>query len=104
MAIIQGVTPTFTLTIPSESGIDLTECENVYVTFRQGSLLLTKTNDDIFVSENEVDVYLSQAETLMFSAGTVQIQLNWTYADGSRGATTKAGVDWSDNLLKEVLE
>lgn len=103
MEIIQGVTPTFTFSIPSDCGIDLTECENVYVTFRQGNTAITKTGDDIFVSEEEVDVYLNQSETLQFGIGRVQVQLNWTYADGSRGATTKASIDWDSNLLKEVL-
>ena len=103
MAIIQGITPTFTFSIPSDSGIDLTACENVYVTFRQAQTLLTKTGSDIVVSENDVDVYLDQSETLRFGAGYVKVQLNWTYADGSRGATTQASINWDANLLKEVL-
>ena len=104
MAIIQGITPTFTFSIPSDCGIDLTECENVYVTFRQGNTLLTKTGSDIVVSETDVDVFLSQSETLAFGVGNVRVQMNWTYADGSRGASKQGNINWDANLLKEVLE
>ena len=101
MAIIQGVTPTFTLTVPET--IDLTEAQNVYATFSQSKTSLTKSGSDLTVREHEVDVYLSQAETLAFQKGIVSVQLNWTYADGSRGATWKKGIEWDENLLKEVL-
>ncbi len=102
MAITQGITPTFTLTLPET--VDLTATENVYVTFAQGSLLLTKTGESLVVTEHEVDVYLSQEETLSFSQGKVLVQLNWTYADHSRGCSEIVGIDWDANLLKEVLE
>lgn len=102
MATIQGTTPTFTLNLQSET-LDLTDCENVYATFKQGGTIITKTGDDLVVSPQSVDVYLSQSETLKFGTGIVMVQLNWTYADGSRGASVKASVEWSDNLLKEVL-
>lgn len=103
MATIQGTTPTFTLVLESET-IDLTACENVYATFKQGGTIITKTGDEIDVSAQSVGVYLSQADTLSFSNGVVFVQLNWTYADGSRGASKKASVDWDSNLLKEVLK
>lgn len=37
---MQGLTPTFTLTLHSE--VDLTEAQNIYVTFRQGDTIMTK--------------------------------------------------------------
>lgn len=102
MAIIQGVTPTFTLTVPED--IDLTEAANVYATFQQSKTILTKKGADLDISAHEVGVYLKQAETLAFEKGRVLVQLNWTYADGSRCATQKKGIEWDDNLLREVLQ
>lgn len=101
MAIIQGVTPTFTLTVPET--VDLTAAHNVYATFTQGRMVLTKTGEAITVSEHAVDVYLSQEESLKFSKGRVCIEMNWTFLDGSRGATDKWYAEWDDNLLPEVL-
>ena len=102
MAIIQGVTPTFTLTVPDT--VDLTQALNVYATFSQGMNAITKTGEDITVAAHAVDVYLSQEESLSFVKGVVMVEMNWTYADGSRCATKKASVEWDDNLLQEVLE
>ena len=102
MAIIQGVTPTFTLTVPNT--VDLTQAANVYATFTQASTKLTKTGTDITVTAHAVDVYLSQAESLGFMKGRVLVELNWTYLDGSRGASEKASIEWDDNLIQEVLQ
>ncbi len=102
MAIIQGVTPTFTLTVPET--VDLTEAVNVYATFSQGHQDITKTGNEITVRAHEVDVYLSQEDTLSFVKGSVMVEMNWTYADGSRGATYKVCIEWDDNLLKKVLQ
>lgn len=102
MAIIQGVTPTFTLTVPDT--VDLSEALNVYATFSQGKNSITKTGEDLAVAVHAVDVYLNQEESLSFVKGEVKVEMNWTYADGSRCATKKATVEWDDNLLQEVLE
>lgn len=100
--IRQGITPTFTLLVPET--VDLTQAENVYVTFRQGSRELTKTGREITVSAHSIDVFLSQEETLSFERGSVRIQVNWVYADGNRGETNIASVEWAETLLREVLE
>lgn len=98
---MQATTPTFSLILPD--GIDLSGAENAYVTFRQGVRLLTKTGDELDVGTNQVDVYLSQAETLQFRKGVVEIQLNWTYSGGQRAATTVVEIDWKENLLQRVV-
>ena len=102
MAIRQGVTPTFTLTVPET--VDLTAAANVYATFDQGKISLTKTGTDLTVSAQTVDVFLSQQETIMFQKGYVAIQLNWTYSDGSRGCSEIKSIPWDINLLPEVLQ
>lgn len=100
--MIQGTTPTFTLTIDSET-VDLTAARNVYVTFEHRGGKLTKTGADIVVQAKTVDVYLTQEETLAFPVGSAKVQINWTYNDGSRASTIEEQILISDNLLKEVL-
>lgn len=100
--IIRGTTPTFTLTV--SDAVDLSTAQGVYATFRQGADVITKSGDDIVVSAHSVDVYLTQAETLLFETGTVDIQLNWTFANGERAASTISSVAWDENLLRRVVE
>lgn len=102
MGVPSGTTPTLTLTFDSET-LDLTAAENVYVTFSAKGETLTKTGADIAVSAQEIGVYLTQEETLGFSVGSVKIQVNWTYADGSRGASDVALFSFSEQLLRSVL-
>lgn len=101
--MIRGTTPTFVLTLEDEN-VDLTLAENVYVTFSQLPLVITKTGDDLEVSKNEVDVYLSQEETLSFVASTLEIQVNWTYSEGKRASSDIARIHLERNLINEVLE
>ena len=100
--IIRGTTPTFTLTVPE--AVDLTAAQNVYATFRQGAKVCTKSGDEITVSEHQVDIYLDQGETLAFTVGEVEIQLNWTFAGGQRAASTITKVTFDENLLRRVIE
>ena len=101
MSIPRGTTPTFTLTFPEE--VDLTEAAHVYVSFRGGATI-EKSDAELTVSAHTVDVVLSQAETLSLAKGIVQIQVNWTYADGSRAASEIASYDFGANLLNRVVE
>lgn len=101
--MISGTTPTFQLKINDES-VDLTTADNVYVTFASMGWSITKTGDDIDVSANQVDVYLSQQETLAFPKGNVDVQINWTFDDGKRACTTIASVKVTKNLIERVLE
>lgn len=100
--IIRGTTPTFTLTVPET--VDLTAANNVYATFRQGANVITKSGGNLSVSEHTVDVYLSQDETLSFTVGEVEIQLNWTFAGGQRAASTIETITLDENLLRRVVE
>lgn len=101
--MIRGTTPTFQLTINDES-IDLTTADNVYVTFADKGWSLTKTGSDLDVTAQEVDVYLSQEETLAFPKGNIDVQINWTFDDGKRACTTIASVKVTRNLIERVLE
>lgn len=100
---MQGTTPTFVLTLPDT--VDLTEAQNVYVTFSQGSQnSLTKSGNDLAVSAHQVDVYMTQKDTLQFRDGIVLIQMNWTFSGGERAATNVVSLNWDANLLKKVVK
>lgn len=101
--MIKGTTPTFILTIDDDN-VDLTEATNVYVTFKQGTLEITKTGPDIVIAAKQVDIYMSQEETLRFSKGMASIQMNWTYDGGKRACTNIVRVDIGENLKEEVLQ
>lgn len=98
-----ATTPTFRLTLPQ--AVDLTEAENLYVSVSQGTRTVTKSGDAVTLDNAyTVSVYLAQEETVLFRAGQVLIQLNWTYANGSRACTNIVPVPVGDNLLKAVVE
>ena len=101
--MIRGTTPTFKLMLNDET-VDLTQAVNVYATFKSRDNVLTKTGSDITTSANEVDVFLSQEETLSFcTKEPLLVQLNWTYADGVRACSNIIKVAINDNLVNEVL-
>ena len=100
--MVRGTTPTFRLYLNDEY-VDLTQAVNVYVSFKQKDTLITKTGEDLDITENEVDVYLSQAETLKFIKGDAEIQLNWTYLDGRRACSNIITIEVDINLIGDVL-
>ena len=104
--MITGTTPTYTLTLPET--IDLSQASNVYVSFADKSWteLLRKSDSDLEISANEIQVFLTQAETLAFPVGVVLIQVNWTYEEGgvSKRACSEIARDYySGNLVAEEL-
>ena len=101
----KGITPTITLTLPET--VDLSYSNNVYVTFVSGRKKITKTGGDLVIDKNVIEVFLQQEETLSFTGGTVNIQVNWTYRDGDtvkRAASDIASVVFESNLETGVLE
>ena len=100
--MVQATTPTFILTLPDT--VDLSQAANIYFSLRQKNVNIEKSNDDLTVDGQTVSVYLSQAETLQLVSGAAQIQLNWTYANGSRACSNIVSVQVTENLLKEVVE
>ena len=99
--MIQGTTPTFILTLPDT--VDLTTVHNMYFSLEQGTTKLRKTGDELLINGQEISVYLTQAETLKFSTGRANLQLNWTYPDGSRACSNIVSVNVGLNLIKEVV-
>lgn len=104
MSVPQFTTPTFVLTFDDEEALDLTEANNVYVTFQAKTYLLTKTGDDLIVDAKSIGVKLSQNETSHMPIGDVEIQANWTTQNGDRAASEVVTFRISKQLLQRVVE
>ena len=102
--MVKYTTPTFSLTV--STSVDLTDATNIYATFIAPGVNITKTGDDLDVSEHQVDVFFTQAETGSIPQGALRIQLNWTYLQGGvakRACSEIASVNVTPNLLSEVV-
>lgn len=95
-------TPTITLTV---SKIDLTG-NQVFVTFKSGDTILTFTNDDFNIEydapDTTIEIEFSQEQSALFT-GEALCQINWLTAGGERNATCIRSVNFSPNLLDEVI-
>lgn len=101
--MIRFTTPTITLNIRGYTFPD--ECD-IYVTFKQGNVEVTKTDPEIITTETgtTLKVELSQSETGQFKmACSVLVQVNWITTTGYRNATKIAQVNAFENLLDEVI-
>lgn len=98
-------TPTLTLYV---KGVDISNSSNVYVTFEQENLLLTKEYDDFEdcygdASGTTIIVRLTQSETAsLLAAKSCRIQVNWTLGR-NRSATEIRAVRITENLLNEEV-
>lgn len=82
----RGTTPTHIFT----SDIDLTDAEEIYITYKQGCKKIEKTKDDIIeLTPDTVKVELTQEETLMFSSckDDVEIQFRVKFPGGKAPAS-----------------
>ena len=102
MNVTQFTTPTFTLVFTDDE-LDLTQAQNVYVTFRAPNACITKTGTDLTVSEKQISVFLDQYETGQLS-DNVEVQANWTLPSGMRAASVISSVYIDRNLLRRVVE
>ena len=102
----RGTTPTYTFTLPDT--VDLTEATNIYVSFAKfsGEEIYRKTGGDLEVSEHNVDLYMTQTETLALP-DEVKIQLNWTYQEGTRAKRACSeifSITTKKNLINEEIQ
>ena len=111
--MIRGTTPTFTFTIRPKrqtDTIDLTEAEHIYLTILQGRTEIEKTEEDMEITANTVEVWLTQDESLKLVEGgnSCEVQINWTYLDANdtvrRAATLVKSIPISKQLLRRVVE
>lgn len=103
MIIERGTTQPITITIP---GWDLTGSD-IYVTFKQGAVCLTKKTMDSVAYANratKIVLTLSQSETMCFEdkkAGLIQVR--WIDAGGNAHKTKTAQFTADDLLYEAVL-
>ena len=85
-------------------GVDLTTAD-VYVTYGQGSRVVTIENPEVAYSgsDSTITVSLTQDETGLFGTGAVRRQVNWVTDEG-RWATDIVTIKVAQNLLKEAKE
>lgn len=104
----KATTPTVTFTFPDD--VDMTSASDIYVTFTnlKNEVIINKSGDALDVTTNTVSLFLSQSETLLFPAGTVKAQINWTYEEAGtikRACTDVLAIAIRDNLYQqEILE
>ena len=81
----RGTTPTHKFKTKTKAGeaIDMRSAEVVYMTYKQGGQVkLEKTKDDMEITEEEISIHLSQADTLAFSTvGDVEIECRARFPD-----------------------
>lgn len=99
----RGTTPTIKFHLKN---VDLEYLENIYITLKQNEYMLTKTNDElVFDAENNiVSTTLSQAETLSFNTGLVDIQLRATTKDGKSVGSAVLTRNMEGILLEGEIE
>lgn len=99
--MVQATTPTFILTLPET--VDLSLASHIAFSLVQGRAKIKKFDSELVVDGQTVSVYLTQEDTLKFVSGSAKLQLNWSYADGSRACSNIVELNVSPNLLPEVI-
>ena len=105
MSFSPGFTPTLLLSIPEETE-DLTAVDEIHVTIEGGGCRVDKSGDDVTVlSATEIELTLTQAETLQMWGNSVKIQVNWLYTGTLLrwGTKPSAPITLDEQMLPEVL-
>lgn len=99
--MVQGTTPKHTFILPFSSDA-VKECEIIYQ--QNSKTVLTKTESDCDMEENEISLKLTQEETFLFSAAVVvDIQIRVKTFDGEVLASRIAQVSVEKCLSNEVM-
>jgi hypothetical protein len=107
--MINYTTPAIPLIVEDR---DLTQGQDVYVSFEQGFTELTKTGTDLTITtssrgqitDSNIVLVLTQEESAMFNLKqAVTIQVNWINAAGVREATEQKRISVFRNLLDKVI-
>lgn len=95
----RGTTPDIIMTL---EGIDFECLTDVYITFKQDKNLITKTKQDVSYDEEkkQINVHLTQEDTLSWHNGYVFIQLRALTDSGNAVATDIVQLN-VDAILKE---
>ena len=95
----RGTTPTHTFTLPEE--IPLSTFTVIFITYSQmGKVRVEKSINDIFIDGHTASVTLTQADTLSFRSGSVEIQMRAKTALGEAYASDIVTVP-AEKILKD---
>ena len=96
----RGTTPTITYNVD----VDLTSAVELYVTLKEGGLVvIEKSIDDIEVTDKTITITLSQEETLKLDPGQVLMQIRAKMPDGSALASNIMTGDVEQILKNGVI-
>lgn len=99
--IIAATTPTFNCILEN---FNLDGVKDVVFSLVQDDVQkINKSGGSVSVSGNTVQVYLKQVDTVKLHKGEAEIQINWIYPDGKRGATDPTTIKIKKNLLSAVI-
>ena len=92
-----------TPTIYIETDMDLTDSTALWISFKQGDVVLRKTKEELEIKPDVIEVTLNQEETSMFEAyENVKIQLRWLIGSKAGGSNI-ISVKFYDVLENEVI-
>lgn len=98
----RGTTPTFIFTFPE--GFHPGDASKIIITFSTARQTVLELDENyITIDEDTLEVYLNQNQTISFPDGSLRVQINFVYSDGSRVATEIATINWYRNLHNEVI-
>lgn len=92
----RGTTPTNTFNV----NVDLRGF-TIYISYAQrGRVVVEKTGDDLYVTEQSIETTLTQEETLKFRPGEVRVQIRYVTPDGVADASNII-VTTAEEILKD---
>lgn len=97
--MIRGTTPTVMFHL---NGLAYEDIKKLYLTFEHGTKQLTKTEYEY--DKRVYSVKLTQEETLLYSAGTVKVQVKVLLIDGTVVASPIKTLSMTDILMEEVVK
>lgn len=103
--MIRGTTPTIVI----GTDMDLSSATAIYITFsqylsaRKEVVRVDRDISNIIVGSDSISCTLSQAETLAFSVGDVEVQIRAKFSDGSVVASNIMTATMAKALKDEVI-
>lgn len=96
--MIRGTTPTHVF----ETDVDISDAVVLYVTYKQGNVIVEKTKEDCEVTSNSISVKLTQKDTLLFKVGNykTEVQIRARFEDGTAVASNAIPLDVSPILKR----
>lgn len=97
--ITRGTTPTVRYTFTK---VSVENIQSAYLTIQQGETVVTKTLADADTGDGYIEWTLSQAETLSFHEGFIEVQCKYKLTDGKVYAS-KVVVDEAWKILHDEV-